>query len=428
MKRQTAAVTGILMFLAAAAPICVGRDRTRVRTEKSDDGWRLLVNETPYFVKGVCYTPALRGESPDDATLRDWMTIDDNNDGINDLAYQTWVDSNQNGRRDPEEPVVGDFALLKDLGCNTIRLYHHATPDPAVQKINASGMSAALMYNHPPNKDLLRDLFNTYGIRVAMGDLLGAYCVGSGAAWEAGTDYTNPAQRKNMLKSVEAMVREFKDEPFLLMWVLGNENNYPDQTRTNARSKTKAYASFVDQAARRIKEMDPHHPVCLANGETELLYAYAKYAPTVDIFGLNSYRQPTFGNLWDTVARTFDRPVLLTEYGAAQPIALKQGNVDEARQASELVGAYCDMRRHAAGGRSPGNSIGGFVFEWVDNWWQDGDSGRHDLGRKGWHLEWNGIAAQVEEPGAELGRRLRQAYYELRPIWTKEGDECEKTK
>ena len=76
--------------------------------------------------------------------------------------------------------------------------------------------------NHPPNKKILRELFNDFGIRVMMGDLLGAYSISSGADPTVGTDYRNPEQQANMMKSVEAMVREFKDEPYILMWALGN--------------------------------------------------------------------------------------------------------------------------------------------------------------------------------------------------------------
>ena len=54
--------------------------------------------------------------------------------------------------------------------------------------------------------------------------LLGGYAVDSGANWKVGTDYTNPDQRAKMLSSVESMVNDNKDEPYVLFWVLGNEN------------------------------------------------------------------------------------------------------------------------------------------------------------------------------------------------------------
>ena len=43
-----------------------------------------------------------------------------------DGPYDSWVDANRNDRQDFGEPVVGDWKLLKDMGVNTVRLYHHA--------------------------------------------------------------------------------------------------------------------------------------------------------------------------------------------------------------------------------------------------------------------------------------------------------------
>ncbi|MBI4845642.1 MAG: hypothetical protein HY810_04100 [Candidatus Omnitrophica bacterium] len=41
---------------------------------KYDDGsWQLLVDGNPYFIKGILYTPVKIGESPGEATMRDWM-------------------------------------------------------------------------------------------------------------------------------------------------------------------------------------------------------------------------------------------------------------------------------------------------------------------------------------------------------------------
>ena len=53
-----------------------------------------------------------------------------------------------------------------------------------------------------------------------MGDYLGKYTIGSGATWFEGTDYENPEHRKRMLESVKKMVMEFKDEPYILLWLL----------------------------------------------------------------------------------------------------------------------------------------------------------------------------------------------------------------
>jgi hypothetical protein len=393
---------------------------SQVRVQKSAAGWTLFVDSHPYLVHGICYGPTRIGEDPPAGNWQDWMIEDADRDGRIDAPYQAWIDANTNHRQNQNEPAVGDFKLMQDMGINTIRLYHHATTDPDVQAVNQRVPANVLRYNHPPNKALLRDLFKTYGIRVAMGDFLGAYTVGSGADWDKGTDYRDPAQQRAMLRSVEAMVRDFKDEPYLLFWVLGNENNLRPQTNTNANAFVKEYAEFVNRVAERIHRMDPHHPVCLCNGETQGLKTYAHYAPSVDIFGVNAYRRNGFGQLWNEVAETYDRPVILTEYGVLKP-RLVNGDLDEAYQAYQHRTAWCDIARHAAGGEAPANALGGFAYEWVDQWWYDGLPSEHNEGKNGLNNEWHGLTSQGDGYDSPLQRQPRKAYTMYRQLW-KTGD------
>ena len=391
---------------------------SQVHIEKLSFGYRLMVDSQPYFVKGVCYSPSKVGESFDQGTIRDWTTIDDDGDGQIDAAYQSWVDINKNNQKDPEEVPVGDFKLLQQMGCNTIRIYHHASSHAEVQNILKESMNANY-YNHPPNKILLRDLYKTCKIRVAMGDFLGAYCVGSGASWDKGTDYRNPTQCKNMLRSVEDMVQEYKNEPYLLLWIIGNENNYSEWTKTNEDQYPVDYAKFVDKIAQRIHQMDPNHPVSICIGETKMLKILAEYAPHVDIFGVNSYRNPGFGDLWDEVNKIYDRPVLLTEFGVAHP-KVENNILDEDDQVQKHLAAWKDIENHAAGKIFPGNSIGGFVYSWLDDWWQDGEPSWQNTNPNGsgWNHEWNGIASQGDGKNSLFLRQLRKIYFSYQSLWT----------
>jgi beta-glucuronidase len=393
-----------------------GLKPAHVTVQKSKDGWRLLVNGQPFFVKGMVYNPMTIGESSYDGTVRDWMIVDDDKDGRNDFAYQSWVDANRNNKRDPDEKDIGDFQLLKDMGCNAVRIYHHASDDPEIMALNPGN----LLFNHPPNKALLRELFDHYGIRVMMGDLLGSYTAATGATWENGTDYRDPVQRKNMLKSVETMVKDFKDEPFLLMWALGNENNYSQSTHTNADKYPEDYAKFVNEAAELIHRLDPNHPVSIVSGSTNLLDAYAKFAPAVDIFGLNDYRPFDFGDMWERVAKTYDKPVMFTEFGTGLP-PVENGQMREDKQAAVHRSNWNDIAGHAAGKMPPGNSIGGFVFVWLDDWWEDGQPLVHDLMPNGWHHEWNGMAGQGDGKNSPLLRELRQVYHTYKELWAETG-------
>lgn len=387
----------------------------KVTVEHSEDGWRLYKDGEPYFIKGVCYSGLNQiGKSPDNNTMRDWMIVDDDHDGRIDLAYQTWLDKNFNNVKDRNEPAVGDFALMKEMGVNTIRLYHQPSGDPEVQAINPGN----LMYNHPPNKEVLRDMYDQTGIMVMMGNFLGAYTLGSGAPWKEGTDYQDPLQRANMMRSVHDMVMEFKDEPYVLVWALGNENNLPF-TKTNARLHPIEYAKFVNSVAKYIKRIDPDHPVCLVNGETMFLDIYKKYAPDVDIIGLNSYRNfQGFNTLWKEVEAKYGKPILMTEYGTGHPPVDPVTRIlNQDLQASIHERCWKDIAAHGAGGKAPGNSLGGFAFVWVDDWWQSGFSSSHDITEDAFNYEWHGLMSQGMGKKSPLLRQPRRVYEMYKELW-----------
>lgn len=403
-------------FLACAA---------EVKTEKSADGWRLLVDGKPFFIKGMVYAPAAIGESPDDNTLRNWETVDDKHDDRNDYAYKTWVDVNRDNKRTPDEKDEGDFELMHQMGVNAIRIYNHMTADPQLQKLNGASSN---MSNYPSDftpaqeQKLLRDLYYKYHIMVAMGDFLGSYTINTGTNWDAGTDYTDPVQRKNMLRSVEEMARRYKDEPYLLMWVLGAENNLQEFTHTNARQQPEAYAKLVNEAALLIKKIDHHrHPVTICNGNEDLIEYYAKYAPAIDIFGSDKYTFGGFYELWSKVAAIYDRPVMLTEFGLAEPLVVN-GMLDEGHQARAHKLAWEDIALHRAGRKAPGNAIGGFVFEWVDNWWEDGDKWHQNVNPngRGWNHEYMGVTSMGDGTGGSLERQLNKVFWVYKELWKKD--------
>jgi beta-glucuronidase len=388
----------------------------QVSTEQSAGGWRLLVDGRPFFVRGISYSPTAIGEDANDNTRRDWMVVDDDNDGRNDYAYQSWVDANRNNRQDADEPAVGDFKLLKEMGANTIRVYHHSSDDPTLLALNEKGSSVFL--NHAPNKELMRALHRDFGIWIAMGDLLGSYTVSTGAAWKDGTDYTDSRQRANMLKSVEVMVNTHKDEPYILFWVLGNENNLRQFTNTNADTEALAYLSLVNEAAEMIKKLDGNHPVAICHGAAQYIELFAEHAPAVDIFGMNMYVYSGFEPMWQKIAHHFERPVLLTEFGTAHP-RLKEGELREDIQAKVHRANWEDIEAHAAGGKAPQNAIGGFIFQWADEWWFNGEKWQQNTNPdgSGWHLEYNGMASLGDGSGGSLIRQLREVYFMYKEKW-----------
>jgi len=267
-------------------------------------------------------------------------------------------------------------------------------------------------------------MFEKFGIRVIMGDFLGKYAIGSGAPWNPGTDYNNEEHRKKMLESVKSMVMEHKDEPYVLFWLLGNENVYG--YACNADKQPDAFFKFVNEAAKLIKSIDPEHPVAVCNGDVIFLDSFSRNAPDVDIFGTNAYRGDYgFGMIWQQVKEEADRPAFITEYGCPAFAGGRSVEDGEKLQAAYHKAAWEDIEANSAFSGGAGNAIGGVVFEWVDEWWKAYEPSMHDT--KGlfygpfpdgfMHEEWLGLTGQGDGKNSPFLRQLRQSYYIYKKLW-----------
>lgn len=96
-----------------------------VKLVKYENGhWQLRVDDKSYVIKAMAYSSNKIGLTPDNGTLNvqtDWMVADFNNNGKIDRPYDAFVDKNKNNTQDEDEPAVGDFKLMKDIGVNTLR-------------------------------------------------------------------------------------------------------------------------------------------------------------------------------------------------------------------------------------------------------------------------------------------------------------------
>jgi len=373
-----------------------------VQYENGD--WQIRLDGEPTIVKAVAYTPTVVGQSPDKGTLADWSLEDYNRNDKIDGPYDSWLDENLNNKKDATEEVVGDFKLLKDMGTNAIRVYHHGNNQ---------------------NKELFRAAYEKYGIMMLMGDFLGAYAIGSGANWHEGTNYSHPVHQENMKDSVRSMVMEYKDEPYILMWILGNETNYG--VANNAKADPVSYYKFVNEVTMMIKEIDPTRPIAICNGDILFLDVFSEYAPDVDVYGSNSYRgEQGFGTgFWSAIKRLCDKPVLITEYGCPAYQKGRPREIAEVDQAKYHQGEWEDILYNSAGYEGLGNSIGGVVFEWLDEWWKAYEPNIHDTEGLytgafpgGWvYEEWFGIAGQGDGSKSPYLRQLRKSYFLYKKMW-----------
>ena len=239
-----------------------------------------------------------------------------------------------------------------------------------------------------------------------------------------------------MTDSIKQMVREFKNEPYVLMWVLGNENNYGGVHGIiggmgNAAQHPKEFYQFLNQLAEWIHREDPNHPVAIANGEWLYLDLIAREAPAIDVFGANLYRGAHgFGrSFFEAIQQWLNKPVFISEFGCPAYQAKKSPEVGELGQTLYHFGNWVDLEDNMAG-RGVGNAIGGVVFEWTDEWWKAGQPPRfsptvHET-TPNWsapfpdgknYEEWFGLASQGDGSVSPSLRQLRTTYSLYQQLW-----------
>ena len=380
-------------------------DKVSIKTLENGQ-YQLLVNKDPFIIKGVCYAPVPIGKS---------------------CLF--------NFTSDPARPWIIDGKLMKEMGVNTIRLYQPGDEVAAC-------------------KEMITDLYTLYGIRTVMGHSLGF--------WDyPPPNYGDQEFLDEVTESVISMVNYFKDVQGILLWNLGNENNYSFDGRINPwttpeieamqsyKEKTderaRLYYSFVNELAKKIKEVDHNRLVSLGNGETVGLKIAAKNCPDVDLLGCIVYRGKVFGSFFKEVKRKFDKPVFLTEFGCDAFNAVKQKE-DQRNQAKFLKSQWIDIMRNVAGSDGFGNCVGGIVFEWSDEWWKMSESNRdswwvHDTSAswgmgayafdakagKNMNEEWFGLVGlSDEEIENGINKRIpRKVFYVMRELWVEKTEKSQ---
>ncbi|MBD3236287.1 MAG: glycosidase [Candidatus Eisenbacteria bacterium] len=322
----------------------------------------------------------------------------------------------------PDDVIIDALArempLLQEMGINCIRQY--------------AGIPARW----------IRYIYENYGIYTILNHLVARYGYTLNGVWTPTTDYSDPALREALRTEIRELALEFRDTPGLLMWLLGNENNYglswssfeiealPEGERETARARY--LYSLFDELTVEIQALDPHHPVAIANGDIQYIDLITEECTHLDILGTNVYRGISVRDLYDVVDEKLDLPVMYTEFGSDAWNA-REMREDQIMQARYLVGQWQEIYEQSAGKGRVGNAIGGVIFQWSDGWWKFGQESRLDIhdthaswpnggyvedyveGENNMNEEWWGITAK----GAPDHRGLydvypRAAYYALR--------------
>jgi len=393
-------VCGILTFiLAFHAPfMSQAQAADVVTTYKDENGWKLQVNGSDYFIKGIVWGYLPRGQN---------------------FNYNLWGESDEFIKK----VLDYDFGLLKAAGVNTIRAFSTMPPKWVTY------------------------VYREHGIMTVINDLMGRYGYNINGKWVPRTDYSDELTRAILKRDMQKVVEKYKNVPGVLMFAFGNESNYglewssfeienlPEGERN--KEKAKYLYSLWNEVMAAGKRIDKNHPFAIVNGDIKYIDLIAEYCTDMDILGTNVYRGKGFTDLWKDVDAKLDLPVVFMEFGSDAYNA-RENREDQGAQAFYLKEQWKEMYNKTYGNGEEGNSIGGFVFQWRDGWWKykledQEDMDVHDTnaswandaypfdyveGKNNMNEEWFGIA-RLGTPNADGVYEAipRMAYDVLTEVW-----------
>lgn len=374
----------------------------KVSVVNDESGMKLVVNGEDFMINGMNWDYIPIGTNTVNANF--WKKSDD--------VIKAGLDT--------------EMSLLKNMNVNVIRQY--------------TGVPAKW----------IRYIYENYGIYTMLNHPFGRYGLTLDGVWVPVTKYAEPRTQEFLLSEIENLVKEYQNTPGLLLYLLGNENNYglfwagaetedfPDgEEKINAVGELRGRPMYklMNEAAKRIKAMDSSHPVAICNGDVLFIDIVAEECKDVDIYGTNTYRGASFGDMFQVVKDKLNKPIMFTEFGA-DAFSAVENKEDQFSQAYYMVSNWKEIYENASGLGKANNSIGGFTFQFSDGWWKFGFDDRknadlhdnnaswsnggyaRDLPAKGennMNEEWFGITAKG--PTNERGLYElypRAAYYALK--------------
>ena len=386
----------ILLFTIFIFSPTVFSQGNKVLISKNIDGMKLNVDGKDFIINGMNW---------------DYFPIGTN------YSYSLWKQPDAT----IQQALDDEMSLLKNMGVNTIRVY--------------TGIP----------KKWIEYIYTNYGIYTMLNHAFGRYGLTINGVWTPITEYSDPKTQELLTKEVTEMANEYKDTKGLLLFLLGNENNYglfwdgaetediPLQDRKSTVRAQSMYKLFND-ATLAMKSIDVSHPIAICNGDLLFLDIIAKECKDVDILGANVYRGVSFGDLFERVKKEYGKPVLFSEFGS-DAFNVLTNQEDQNSQAFYLKNNWKEIYENAAGLGKAGNSLGGFTFQFSDGWWKYGQTknlDEHDSnaswsnggyqkdfteGENNMNEEWFGICAKGTTNEKGLYQLYpRAAYYVLKEV------------
>jgi hypothetical protein len=382
---------GVVLFLLTTSSFA---QANKVSVVSNDKGMKLVVDGKDFMINGMNW---------------DYYPIGTN------YNYSLWKQSDDVIKA----ALDNEMSMLKNMGVNVIRQYTGIQPK------------------------WIQYIYEKYGVYTMLNHTFGRYGLTLNGTWVPNTEYSNPLTHDLLIKETKEMVETYKNTPGLLLFLLGNENDYglfwdgaetediPLEDRKSTKRASHLYTLF-NEAVVEMKAIDKSHPIAICNGDLLFLDIIAKDCKDIDILGVNAYRGSSFGDVFQKVKQTLNKPVLFSEFGADAFNAI-DNKEDQKSQAFYDLNNWKEIYENAAGLGKAGNSLGGFTFQFSDGWWKFGQTKNLDVhdsnaswsnggyqfdyqkGENNMNEEWFGICAK----GATSDRGLyelypRAAYYALK--------------
>jgi len=364
-----------------------------VRVVTDDAGQKLQLNGEDYMVFGMNWG---------------YMPIGEN------YMYNLWDKSDGFIRA----VLDREMSLLREMGVNSIRQYVGIPPE------------------------WVEYIYVNYGITTIINHTMARYGYTVDGAWIPVVDYSDPRLRELVTEEIVGWAEIYRDTPGILLWLLGNENNYglhwssfeiealPEDERMYARARY--LYTMYEEVMQEIKRVDPHRIVSICNGDLQYIEFIAQECPTMDVLGTNVYRGISVRDMYDEVDTKLGVPVLFTEFGSDAYNA-REMREDQIMQARYLIGQWREIYEQSHGKGRVGNAVGGIIFQWSDGWWKFGQDSRLDIhdtnaswpnggyiedfvpGQNNMNEEWWGITAKgPADHNGHFEVYPRAAYYALR--------------
>ena len=240
------------------------------------------------------------------------------------------------------DEIDKDLSLMREAGINTIRVYSPIDDLNILNKIDKAGIKVITSFGY--NQNGYYDILN------------GTY-----------VDYIN----------------KYKDHNAILLWELGNEYNYhPEWFNMNIDN----WYLAMNNAAKKIKQIDKNHPVSTAHGEIPNRKA-REMGKNIDLWGINVYRWDNPTSLIEEWEKVSDLPMYFSETGSDSYMTkdnngFKKGINEDAQAMANhnIIGNVFKMKDKLTGI---------IIFQFVDGLWKAGNPEKQDIG--GWAPDSTGV-------------------------------------